>query len=141
MPSLGLLGLIVSSALFTSPAGSLTWGLVLLLPSPFLYSSFGNRPRLAIALVLAIIGIIPIPFLPVWTGRELFGMEIPGVIFGIAAGLLIGGILNKNKQNLKGELISSDPVPLLFVISPGVLILTQLLISFQQQPSSGCQGR
>lgn len=131
--SLGLLGLIVGSALFTSPAGSLTWGLVLLLPSPFLYSSFENRPHLAIALVLAIIGIIPIPFLPVWNGRELFGMDMPGVIFGIAAGLLIGGILNKNKQKLKGELISSDPVPLLFVISPGVLILSQLMIAFQQQ--------
>ena len=131
--SLGILGLIVGSALFASPAGSLTWGLVLLLPSPFLFSLFENRPHLAIALVLAIIGIIPVPFFPAWNGRELFGMGIPGVIFGIAAGLLIGGILKKNKQNLKGELISSDPAPLLFTISPGVLILSQFMISFQEQ--------
>jgi hypothetical protein len=131
--SLGLLGLILGSALVTSPAASLSWGLVLILPGSLVFLSFENKTQLTTALVMVSIGMIPVPFLPAWNGVELFGNGVSGVLFAIAAGVLIGGILLKAIQKVKEDDITQNPVPLLYVMSPAIIIFTQLVIALEHK--------
>ena len=131
--SLGVFGLILGSALSAYPAASLSWGLVLILPGSLVFLSFESKTQLIAALVMVSIGIIPIPFLPTWNGVELFGDGVSGVLFAIAAGVLIGGILLKSIQKLKEDEITPNPIPLLYVMSPAILIFTQLVIALEHK--------
>lgn len=131
--SLGVLGLILGSALTASPAASLSWGLVLILSGSLVFLSFENKNQLTAALVMVSIGMIPIPFLPAWNGAELFGSGVSGVLFAIAAGVLFGGILLKIIQKVKEDDNTPIQVPLLYVMSPAVIILTQLVIALEHE--------
>jgi len=111
--SLGLLGLILGSALVTSPAASLSWGLVLFLPGSLVFLSFENKTA--------------------WNGVELFGNGVSGVLFAIAAGVLIGGILLKAIQKVKEDDFTGNKVPLLYVMSPAIIIFTQLVIALEHK--------
>ncbi len=127
--SFGVLGLILGSALAAFPAASLFWGLVLILPGSLIFLSFENRTQLTATLLMVSIGMIPLPFLPTWNGTELFVNGVSGVLFAIAAGVLIGRILSKNIKKVKQDDNTPNPVPILYVMSPAVIILTQLVIA------------
>jgi len=86
-----------------------------------------------VALVMVSIGMIPIPFLPTWSGAELFGNGVSGVLFAIAAGVLIGGILLKTIQKVKEDDNTPNQIPLLYVLSPAIIILTQLVIALEHK--------
>ena len=131
--SLGLLGLILGSALAAAPAVSLSWGLVLILPGSLVFLSFENKNQLTAALVMVSIGMIPIPFLPAWNGAKLFGNGVTGVLFAIAAGVLIGGILLKTIRKVKEDDNTPNQVPLLYILSPAIIILTQLVIALEHK--------
>ncbi|NOQ39997.1 MAG: hypothetical protein GQ562_06725 [Anaerolineales bacterium] len=131
--SLGVLGLILGSALNASPVASLSWGLGLILPGSLVFLSFENKTKLAAALVMVSIGMIPIPLLPTWNGAELFSNGVYGVLFAIAAGVLIGGILLKIIQKIREDDNTSNPVPLLYVMSPAIIILTQHVIALEHK--------
>ncbi len=131
--SFGVLGLILGSALAASPDASLSWGLVLFLPGSLVFLSFENKTQLTAALVMVSIGMIPIPFLPTWNGAELFGNGVDGVLFAIAAGVLIGGILLKTIQKVKEDDNTPNPVILLYVMSPAIIILTQFVIALEHK--------
>ena len=131
--SLGVLGLILGSALAPSQSASLSWGLVLILPGSLVFLSFENKTQLAAALVMVSIGMIPIPLLPTWNGAELFSNGVYGVLFAIAAGVLIGGILLKIIQKIREDDNTSNPVPLLYVMSPAIIILTQHVIALEHK--------
>ena len=129
--SLGFLSLIVGSFLLAAPAESLAWGLVYLLSGSTLFLLFNNKSRFVAALGFSLIGILPIPFFPAWIGAGLVSKGISGVVFIIAVGLLLGGYLSNNIQKVKeGEKIFK-PVPMLYLLSPVVLSLTQILIAFE----------
>jgi len=127
----GVIGLIAASALYFSSSSSLSWGMVLLLPGVLIYQSYKSKSQLLIPLVIASLGTIPLPFLPAWNGSELFSHGASGVMFAIAAGTLFGGIFSKNISLVNEEEIPSDPVPLLYILSPIILLITQLVIAFE----------
>ena len=129
--SLGFLSLIVGSSLLAAPAESLAWGLVYLLSGSTLFLSFKNKSRFTAALGLSLIGIAPIPFFPAWIGAGLVSKGIPGVVFGIAVGLLLGGFLSNNIQKVKEGGKMFESIPLLYLLSPVVLCLTQILIALE----------
>ncbi len=131
--SLGALGLILGSALTAFPAASLSWGLFLILPGSLVFLSFENKTQLTAALVMVSIGMIPIPFLPTWNGAKLFGNGLSGILFAIAAGVLIGGILLKTIQKVKEDDNPPNSVTLLYVMSPVIIIFTQLVIALEHK--------
>jgi hypothetical protein len=138
--SFGVLGLILGSALAAFPAASLSWGLVFILPGSLVFFSFETKTQLTAALVMMSIGMIPIPFLPTWNGAELFGNGVSGILFAIAAGVLIGGILSKNIQKVKEDGNTPNPVPILYVMSPAIIILTQLVIALEHKLLGSSSG-
>ena len=128
--SYGVIGLIVASALISS-SSSLSWGMVLLLPGVLIYQSYKSKSQLMVALVIASIGTIPLPFLPAWNGAEIFTRGVSGVMFAIAAGTLFGGIFFKNSSLVNEEENPSDPIPLLYILSPIILLITQFVIALE----------
>jgi hypothetical protein len=128
--SYGVVGLIIASALISS-SSSFSWGMVLLLPGALIYQSYKSKSLLIVALIIATIGTIPLPFLPAWNGSGLFTHGVSGVMFAIAAGTLFGGIFSKNLSLINEEEKPSVPVPLLYILSPIILLITQVLIALE----------
>jgi len=129
--SYGVIGLIAASALYFSSSSSLSWGMVLLLPGVLIYQSYRSKTQLIVALVIASIGTIPLPFLPAWNGSGLFTHGVSGVMFAVAAGTLFGGILSKNISLVNEEEVPSEPIPLLYILSPIILLITQVVIALE----------
>ncbi|MCJ7717874.1 MAG: hypothetical protein MUO54_15335 [Anaerolineales bacterium] len=129
--SYGLIGLTAASALFFSSALSLSWGLIFMLPGILMFQSYPSKTQLNAALIAASIGMLPIPFLPAWNGSGLFTRDLPGILFAISAGILIGGTYSNNISREGEEKFQSDPVPLLPILSPIILLLTQFVVAFE----------
>jgi hypothetical protein len=125
--TLGLLGMILGSSIQGSPVGSLGWGLVFLLPVSTLFFPIRDRSRLLLALLFSTLGMLTLPYFPAWIGRDLFGKGAAGALFSIGAGLILGGILQGAITRFRKSSPSEDNIPLLFVISPIVTLLTQIL--------------
>ena len=129
--SYGVIGLIAAGALFFSSSISLSWGMVLLLPGVLIFQSYKSKSQLTVALVIVSIGMIPLPFLPAWNGSGLFTDGGSGFLFAITAGILIGGIFSKNLSLVYEEEVPSDPIPLLYILSPIILLITQVVIALE----------
>jgi hypothetical protein len=125
--TLGLLGMILGSSIQGSYIGSLGWGLVFLLPVSTLFFPVRDRSRILLALVFASLGLLTLPYFPAWIGRGIFSMGTSGVLFSIGAGLIIGGVLHGAITRYRQSTISGESVPLLFVISPIIILLTQII--------------
>jgi hypothetical protein len=129
--TLGLLGLIVGSSLLSSSASTLVWGLVYLLPGIFIYLYIENDSKLIIPIIIILLGVIPLPFFPSWSGVRIFSPDVPGFLYAIASGLLIGSVFFQLRQQIFGEYKERLPTPIILIISPCILLFTQLAVNFQ----------
>jgi len=105
---IGLLGVIAGAAIIGNPQGSMTWSLVLLLPGFILAEVPENPKQNLLFLIIGGIGMISAPFLPAWTGIEVFNPGIGGYLFagalGLAGGRFLGGRISDlvKISNIKG---------------------------------------
>lgn len=127
--SLGILGLIIGNALTGAPSGSLGWGLVFILAVSSIFLTIKDQFRSIPALIIAAIGILPIPYFPAWTGVSLFSAGITGVLHGIGAGLILGSILWEAIKRATKAFQMDEPIPLLYRLSPVIMLVTQVIIT------------
>ena len=127
----GCAGLMVGSALIGIPEGALSWGMLLMLPGLLLVIDNSTKTHTLLAVILGVVGSLPLPYLPAWTGVEIFGGGLPGLVFGIATGLFLGINLSnsmKSWQNNRQDLNQKSP---LLIIGSTVLILSQFLVVYK----------
>jgi hypothetical protein len=122
--------MILGSSIQGSSVGCLGWGMVFLLPVSTLFFPIRDRPRLLLALVFSALGMLTLPYLPAWIGRDLFGKGTDGVVFSIGAGLILGGVFHGAISRYRESTPSEGSIPLLFVISPIIILLTQIIQTF-----------
>ena len=128
--SLGLLGMIAGCSVLGLPIGSLGWGLVFLLPTSSLFFPIQERSRMLLVMIVSALGLLTLPYLPAWIGRGLFGKGVIGAMFCIGAGLTLGGILQEGIARFRNISSPNQSIPLLDVISPMIILLTQVILAF-----------
>ena len=132
--TLGLLSMIAGCSVLGLPIASMGWGLVFLLPTSSLFFPIRDRSRLLLVIIISLLGLITLPYLPAWIGRGLFGNGGVGVIFSIGAGLVLGGILQEGIARFRKISPSEKSIPLLYVISPLVILITQQILATPHFP-------
>ena len=135
--SLGILGLIIGNALIGNSSGSLGWGLVFMLAVSSIFLTVKGQLGFIPALIIAAIGILPIPYFPAWTGVSLFSTGVTGVLYGIGAGLILGCILWEATKRATEAPQLDKPIPLLYRLSPGIPLVTQVIITIPLMLKSG----
>ncbi len=128
---IGLIGLIIGSALIADPKATLSWGVLYLLPGLLFLQELNTRKNHLIALILGGIGILPLPFFPAWLGVAIFAEGLPGLLFALSTGLILGAMLNQGIRYWRVQRLRSEPAFLMLIIGSALLILSQLIISLQ----------
>jgi hypothetical protein len=123
--------LISVSAILTGAEIAMGLGLAMILPGLHLWK-LSRQPKIPIVpMILAIIGFLPVPFLPAWTGVSAFSTGVSGALLGISFGMLLGSILItvlKRWQSSRDDLTAH---PLLGIIGAAAILLSQAVISLR----------
>ncbi|NQS91692.1 MAG: hypothetical protein HQ574_04720 [Chloroflexi bacterium] len=128
---IGCAGLMLGSALILNPEAVLSWGLILFLPGLLLVGDKSTKSHTLLAVILGVVGSLPLPYFPAWTGVEVFGNGIIGLIFAIAAGLFLGLSFFKSMktwQENRQDLKLGSP---LLVVGSTMLILSQFIVVYK----------
>ena len=125
-------GLMVTvSASNSGVESALSWGLVMMLPG-IQFWKWSNQPNSAlIPLALAGIGLLPLPFLPSWSGISAFSADLAGVFLGLSYGILLGNALIVVLRNWGSSEADQETLPLLTSIGGAALLISQGLISLR----------
>ena len=76
-------GLLVAvSALISSPESGMSWGMAMALPAYRLWDLSDQPRKSLILLTLALLGVLPVPFLPSWLGVGAFQEGLAGIFLG-----------------------------------------------------------
>lgn len=134
-------GLMASvAAILAGPESALSWGVVMVLPGLRIWKG-SSQPRASlIPLILAAIGLLPIPFLPSWAGVNAFSEGLPGILMGLSYGILLGSVLITVLKNWQSS--RSDPVThsLLGIIGAAAVLVSQAIISLRLGLINASQG-
>lgn len=125
-------GLMVAiSAFISGPDSALSWGVVMVLPAASLWR-ISHKPRSSlILLTLALIGLLPIPYLPSWLGVLAFKEGLAGIFLGLSYGLLLGSVLLTGLKNWNAAESEPDPLSAPGIIGAAAVLISQILISFR----------
>ena len=126
---ISVLGLISGAAILGEPQIVMAWSLVLLLPGFLVRIQNSNSRGSNLGLILCSLGIITLPFLPAWTGVNIFGVGIPGYLYATAYGLAGGGILSGIFWKSVKNKFPSQTVSLPFILGSSILISVQFIIA------------
>lgn len=119
------------SGFISGPETALSWVAVMMLPGLQIWR-WRNHPRASlIPLILAGIGVLPIPFFPTWAGVSASGKGIPGYLLGLSYGLLLGGGLISVLSRWGSDQEIDDYSPLLGIIGAGAILVSQVVIAFR----------
>ena len=125
-------GLLVTvSAIISGAESALIWCVVMMLPGIRMWIGSRQPKKSLIPLVLATLGLLPLPFLPSWAGVLAFSEDIPGIILGLSYGILLGNALIAVLKNWGSSKSDSEPFPLLGVIGAVAVLASQVLISLR----------
>jgi hypothetical protein len=127
--TLSVLGIIAGAALSGAIGDSLTWSLVFLLPGFLLTKQPANTSQNLLFLMLGGIGIISLPFFPVWSGANLFHPGLPGYLFAGAFGLAGGALVRSILESIQKKELSPGPLNLPFAFGAVCPLLAQFLIA------------
>jgi len=134
-------GLMVAvSAFISSPESALSWGVVMALPAARLWR-ISDKPRNSlILLTLALIGLLPFPFLPAWLGVLAFKEGLAGIFLGLSYGLLLGSILLTGLKNWNAAVPEPESQAAPGIIGAAGVLISQIIISFRFGLLDSSQG-
>ena len=134
-------GLMASvAAILSGPESALSWGVVMALPGLQLWKGSNQPSASLIPLILAALGLLPIPFLPSWAGVIAFSEGLPGIFMGLSYGILVGSVLItvlKNWQSTRPDPVSHS---LLRIIGAVAVLVSQVVISLRLGLINASQG-
>lgn len=134
-------GLMASvSASLSGPESALIWGVVMALPGLRIWKG-SSQPRASLVpLIMAALGLLPIPFLPSWAGVITFSEGLSGIFMGLSYGILLGSVLItvlKNWQSTRHDPLSHS---LLGIIGAVAVLVSQAVISLRLGLINASQG-
>lgn len=125
-------GLMASlSAMISGAESALSWGLVMILPALVLWNRSSQPKSSILPLILAAIGVLPLPYLPSWAGVLTFSLGIPGIILGVSYGILLGSLLITILKNWRSSEPDLTSLPLLRIIGVAAILISQAVISLR----------
>jgi hypothetical protein len=127
---ISILAIIAGSAILGTPQDGLAWGLVFLLPGFLLRRQTSNIKEVSLVLILGSFGILTLPFLPAWSGANIFGAGGQGYLYAAAFGLAGGALLSGSVGKIVLKQLPSGTIRTPFIIGAANLILTQFIIGF-----------
>ncbi len=123
--------LAAGSASLASPAGGLAWGVVFMLPGSLLWHEKARSHPSLIGLGLAGLGLLPLPYLPAWSGIQAFPGGIASYLLAASCGIFLGSLAIAVLKNLSRSTEKGKPISLMSILASGSLLLSQLLIAFR----------
>jgi hypothetical protein len=123
------IGLIIESALDGKFESALIWCLALILSGFMLESSFQKDHQLSWVPIIGFVGILPLPFLPVWSGMGLFSNLVQDLPMILSLGLAVGCWGREFRIRIRDDRVSLFPLNPLSLVGPIVLLLSLYLIS------------
>lgn len=127
---ISILAIIAGSAILGSPQDGLVWGLVFLLPGFLLRRQTSNIKEVSLVLILGSLGILTLPFLPAWSGANIFRAGSQGYLYAAAFGLAGGALLSDSVGKIVLKQLPFGTIRLTFIFGAANLILTQFIIGF-----------
>jgi hypothetical protein len=127
---LGCLGLLLGGYLSQTPTSVLNLAILFLLPGVILLWEPESKNTALIKLIIAGIGLFPLPFLPAWMGLIQFG-GIASYFLAAAYGVLISRIFIRSYQKWQEAESSLEAISTLEMIGLGVILISQYLIAIQ----------
>jgi hypothetical protein len=82
-------------------------------------------------LVLASIGLLPVPFLPAWVGVSLFGTGGVGMVVGLGYGIMLGSVLVKALKEWQLSRKENTTFSVLGMIGLSAIMISQIVISLR----------
>ncbi len=128
--TVSILGIISGAAILGAPQDGLVWSLVFLLPGFLLSRQTTNIKEARLVLILGSLGILTLPFLPAWSGVNIFSAGIQGYLYAAAFGLAGGGLLSGSIGRIINKQLPSGAISLPFILGAANLFLTQFIIGF-----------
>jgi hypothetical protein len=123
--------LVAGSAALADPVSALSWGLVFMLPGCLFWSVRDQAQPTYLLLGLGGLGILPLPFLPAWTGMGVFQSGLSGILLAVGCGLFLGALVIAGLKSLSRVGESKEGLSPLIIIGSGILLLSQVLIAFR----------
>ncbi len=125
-----ILGLIAGAAILGIPQDALAWSLIFLLPGFLLRKQTTNIKEASLVLILGSLGILTLPFLPAWSGANIFGAGGQSYLYAAAFGLAGGAILSGSMEKIIHKQLPSGTISIPFIIGAANLFLTQIIIGY-----------
>ena len=119
------------SAIVSGVESALSWGTVMILPGIQVWKRSDQPNSALFPLVLAGIGLLPLPFLPAWAGVSVFSASLAGVILGVSYGILLGNVIIAVLKNWGSSEDDALALPLLKGFGAAFLLVSQGLISLR----------
>ena len=132
--------LVAGSAALGHPASALSWAMVFMLPGCLLWSEKDKVHPAALVLGIGGLGVLPMPYLPAWSGSVVFQMTLPGILLACGSGIFMGALVIAVLKSLPRKEEEKAAPPPLSMIGSGILILSQVLIAFQLGLLEASQG-
>jgi len=126
---ISILAIIAGASILGLPQDGLVWGLVFLLPGFLLRRQTTNIKEASLVLVLGSLGILSLPFLPAWSGANIFGAGGQGYLYAAAFGLAGGALLSDSVGKIIHKQFPSGAISPPFIIGAANLFLTQFIIA------------
>jgi hypothetical protein len=123
--------LISVSAIISGVENALSLGMAMILPGLQLWW-ISKQPKIPLLpLIFGILGLLPVPFLPSWTGVSTFSAGLPGILVGVSYGMLLGSILIALLKNWQSSADTFSTHPLLGIIGAAAILLSQAVVSLR----------